>query len=166
MQEKLLNVLNLLRKSRIKYAIHGGFAVGYYTEPRATRDVDLIVMAQDIDKLKNILPYEMRREGDRYVIEAEPMYFEIWGAVSEHDIASLKRRVAKKVMIGDKETVAHLLTPEDLIIKKLDRFSYKDRVDIDAILSSVNVDKKYIRKWIVLRRDLMRKWREFETLEP
>lgn len=161
MQEKLLSVLNLLRETKVRYAIHGGFAVGYYAEPRATRDLDLIVMAEDIDRVKKILP-EMRREGDRYVIEAEPMYFEIWEATSEHDIASLKRRVSKKVMIGDKEAAVYLLTPEDLIIKKLDRFSYKDRIDIDAILSSVNVDKKYMRKWVVLRRDLMKRWKEFE----
>lgn len=161
MQEKLLSVLNLLRKTKVRYAIHGGFAVGYYAEPRATRDLDLIVMAEDIDRVKKILP-EMRREGDRYVIEAEPMYFEIWEATSEHDIASLKRRVSKKVMIGDKEAAVYLFTPEDLIIKKLDRFSYKDRIDIDAILSSVNVDKKYMRKWVVLRRDLMKRWKEFE----
>lgn len=66
MQEKLLNVLNLLRRNRIRYAIHGGFAVAYYAEPRATRDVDLLVGAKDIEKLKNILP-GMRREGDRYL---------------------------------------------------------------------------------------------------
>ncbi len=161
MQEKLLSVLNLLRKTKVRYAIHGGFAVGYYAEPRATRDLDLLVMAEGIDRVKKILP-EMRREGDRYVIEAEPMYFEIWEATSEHDIASLKRRVSKKVMIGDKEAAVYLFTPEDLIIKKLDRFSYKDRIDIDAILSSVNVDKKYMRKWVVLRRDLMKRWKEFE----
>lgn len=132
MQEKLLNVLNLLRRNRIRYAIHGGFAVAYYAEPRATRDVDLLVGAKDIEKLKNILP-GMRREGDRYIVEMEPVYLEIWEAASEHDAASLKRRRAKKVMIGDEEIVVYLLAPEDLIIKKLDRFSYKDKIDIDAV---------------------------------
>lgn len=45
----------------------------------------------------------------------------------------MKRRKAKKVMIGNEEIVVYLLAPEDLIIKKLDRFSYKDKIDIDAV---------------------------------
>lgn len=99
MEEDLLNLLKLLREKRVKYAVHDGFAVGYYSEPRATRDVDLIVLAKDIPRVQKLLP-EMYREGERYVLEMTPLYVEIWEASSDHDLLSLKRRKAKRVMIG------------------------------------------------------------------
>lgn len=42
MEEDLLELIEFLKRKKIKYVLTGAFAVGYYAEPRAMRDVDLI----------------------------------------------------------------------------------------------------------------------------
>jgi len=47
MEEYLLELIKFLKRKRIKYVLSGAFAVGYYAEPRATRDIDLIVQVSE-----------------------------------------------------------------------------------------------------------------------
>jgi predicted nucleotidyltransferase len=53
------NVIKLLHreltKAQIDFALVGGFAVSCYIKPRFTQDIDIIVFAQDSDKINKIL---------------------------------------------------------------------------------------------------------------
>jgi hypothetical protein len=44
-----------LEKNRVRYALVGGVAMAFYTEPRFTRDIDLLVDSEDYEKILGIL---------------------------------------------------------------------------------------------------------------
>jgi hypothetical protein len=41
--------------AKVKYALVGGVAMAFYTEPRFTEDIDLLVGFEDFEKTKGIL---------------------------------------------------------------------------------------------------------------
>ena len=58
-----------LEKQAVRYALVGGVAMAFYTEPRFTRDIDLLVDSEDFEKIKGIL------EKDGYFESATPWTF-------------------------------------------------------------------------------------------
>ena len=58
-----------LEKQAVRYALVGGVAMAFYTEPRFTRDIDLLVDSEDFEKTKGIL------EKDGYFESASPWTF-------------------------------------------------------------------------------------------
>jgi hypothetical protein len=58
-----------LEKQAVRYALVGGVAMAFYTEPRFTRDIDLLVDSEDFEKTKGIL------EKDGYFESAMPRTF-------------------------------------------------------------------------------------------
>lgn len=46
--EELKTIITALAAHRIEYAICGGLAVSIHTEPRATQDIDMLVLASDL----------------------------------------------------------------------------------------------------------------------
>ena len=61
----MLNVINVLKeftsilpqfeKANIRYAVIGGLAVNIYTQVRATKDIDFLIAAEDLDAACQIL---------------------------------------------------------------------------------------------------------------
>ncbi len=45
-------LLTELEKQKVRYALVGGVAMAFYTEPRFTRDIDLLVDLGDFEKTK------------------------------------------------------------------------------------------------------------------
>jgi hypothetical protein len=67
--EELKKIVAALEEQGIPYAICGGLAVSIYVEPRATEDLDLLVLAQDLDRCQTgLAPLGFQRYG-------EPMTF-------------------------------------------------------------------------------------------
>jgi hypothetical protein len=66
---ELLTVVRALAADRVDYALVGGLAVAVWGAPRATKDIDLLVLSKDVEQAKETL----RRAG--YVLEALPMTF-------------------------------------------------------------------------------------------
>jgi hypothetical protein len=58
-----------LENQGVRYALVGGVAMAFYTEPRFTRDIDLLVDHDDFDRVKGIL------EKDGYFESASPWTF-------------------------------------------------------------------------------------------
>jgi hypothetical protein len=58
-----------LERHKVRYALVGGVAMAFYTEPRFTRDIDLLVDSEDYEKTKGIL------EKDGYFESASPWTF-------------------------------------------------------------------------------------------
>jgi hypothetical protein len=58
-----------LEKQKIRYALVGGVALAFHTDPRFTQDIDLLVHAGDFEKIHTLL------EGEGYFESAEPWAF-------------------------------------------------------------------------------------------
>ncbi|WKZ80166.1 MAG: hypothetical protein QY327_12600 [Fimbriimonadaceae bacterium] len=84
MNSDFKELLSLLEKHRVRYLVAGGYAVMYYTEPRYTKDLDIVVGVSelDIEGLSSALAefgypltesqVEQWREPDRMIILGVP----------------------------------------------------------------------------------------------
>jgi len=139
-------------------------AANYYTVPRMTRDIDIVIELKetDVDKFVNLfqsdfyidkemIKKEVRRQGifnlihNRYVIKID---FIIKKSSAYQETAFSRR---KKVLI--KSSPMCFISPEDLVISKLswarDSFSEMQLKDVRNLIETVdNLDLKYIDKWI------------------
>lgn len=52
---ELENITEALDQRKIPYALCGALAVGVYAEPRATKDIDLLLLAEDVEHVKETL---------------------------------------------------------------------------------------------------------------
>jgi len=67
--QEFYQILKHLQAERIDYALVGGVAVAFHTEPRFTRDIDLLIRENDLEGVSKIL----KKEG--YFQSAAPWAF-------------------------------------------------------------------------------------------
>lgn len=75
--EELRTLVSRLSESQIDYALCGGLAMAVHGQPRATVDIDLVVLAASLDRIKALA----RQLG--FALEAGPLRFS-GGAVEIH----------------------------------------------------------------------------------
>jgi hypothetical protein len=176
----VLMVLDALEKSDIPYLISGAVAAWAWGEPRATRDLDLIIqipesaadkLSEELEKRDMFLPAEIIRERLKDRREDVPLNA-IHGAsgfkadlyiLREGDAfreEAFRRRVHVDLGPGLGEVYLH--SPEDLIIYKLLYYSVSEQTkhlhDITSIVQTMGdqLDTAYINKWVTVkeRQDL------------
>ncbi|MFO7737398.1 MAG: nucleotidyltransferase family protein [Desulfatiglandaceae bacterium] len=134
-----------LEKQKVRYALVGGVAVAFYTEPRFTRDIDLLVDSEDFERAKDIL------EVNGYFESASPWTFrtvaiELHRFVNvvneEHemliDILVAKNEEVRKIIHNAVEAKSEegrvmLANKKDLIWLKSMRNSKQDQADIEKL---------------------------------
>jgi hypothetical protein len=162
--EILKVVTERLNKTDIPYMISGSMAANYYTVPRMTRDIDIVIELKetDIDKFVNLfagdfyldkemIKKEVRRQGifnlihNQYVIKID---FIIKKA-SRYQETEFSRK--REVLIQGSPMC--FVSPEDLVISKLswarDSLSEMQLKDVRNLIETVdNLDLNYIDGWI------------------
>lgn len=162
--EVLKIVTQCLNKANIAYMISGSIAANYYTVPRMTRDIDIIVELKDADIDKFVALFQNDFYVDKETIKSEVSRYGIFNLIhnqhvikidfivreeTEFQDAAFSRR--KKVLIEDKPM--WFISAEDLILAKLfwakDSHSEMQLKDVENLIKTVsNLDLKYIEKWI------------------
>lgn len=162
----VLRVLNNLLKEHLleDYAIGGGIAVLYYTEPVLTYDFDVICVFPHTGVLVDPAPVfaYLRKQGylfgkeDRVNIEGIPVQFI---PVSEGLVEEAVRN-ADNVTLSGVQT--KILAIEYLIAMMLQLFRPKDRAKLDLLINNdeVSIDMSKMQQ-IVATYHLMRKWERF-----
>jgi hypothetical protein len=143
--EEFKRLVRELEKQKVRYALVGGVAVAFYTEPRFTRDIDLLIDFEDFEKTKGIL------ENDGYFESASPWTFRnvaielhrFLKIVNEEDEMLIDLLVAKneevrKVIQNAAEAESEegrimLANKRDLIWLKRTRDSKQDQADIEKL---------------------------------
>ena len=134
-----------LERQEVRYALVGGVAMAFYTEPRFTRDIDLLVDSDDFDKAKGIL------EKDGYFESVSPRTFQNV-AIELHrflkvvdpedemlvDILVAKDEEVRRIIQNAVETESEegrvmLANKKDLIWLKRSRDSKQDQADIERL---------------------------------
>lgn len=87
-------VIGALNADGIRYAVAGGLAVSLYTTPRATVDIDLLIAAEDVD---------------RVILAVSPIGFRVAGRPM--DVARGRLRIQRLIKIEGSD-----LVPLDLLI--------------------------------------------------
>lgn len=53
--DELVSIVKALVQAEIPYALCGGLAVAAHGHPRATKDIDLVVHADDVERIKALV---------------------------------------------------------------------------------------------------------------
>jgi hypothetical protein len=165
--EVLRNVVEKLHQLQINYFLVGSLASMYYSRPRFTNDIDLVVQisATQIKDFATAFSFptyycppfeviqdEVLRRGSFNLIHQESgiKVDIILNKNSEISKSELSRRQKIEIVPGFETYIA---TAEDVILKKLEFYkeglSEKHLLDIRAILSSVEIDRTYLETWVV-----------------
>jgi len=178
-------VLDAFESADVPYLIGGAVAAWAWGEPRATRDLDLVIqiakgvevkLSEKLAKRNMLLPVDIiqdrlkDRRGDDHlnVIHATSGYKADLYLVSEGDLFRnevFRRRVLVDLGPGLGELYLH--TPEDLILYKLMYYSVSQQTkhisDIASIVQTMGdtLDAHYIQKWVA-EKDLSTIWKSVQ----
>jgi len=185
-------VLETMEEAGVPYLIGGAVAAWAWGEPRATRDLDLVVripegaverLSRAFQKRDMQLPPDIiqtRLEDDRgdvplNVVHAATGYKTDLYLVRDEDsfrAEAFQRRI--QVDLGPELGDVYLHTPEDLILNKLMYYGMSQQSkhlrDITAIVKTLgdDLDVEYLRRWVdemglhTLWENLQRRIREME----
>lgn len=161
--QALSSLLAEFNRRRLQYALAGGWAFSALVEPRATTDIDLLILVEKPSRER--LHALMLSVFESAVVHPAPMVFHgisIWRTVgirggqevvvdvllanSEFLLEALKRR--RLVPFGDLEIP--ILTLEDLILLKMLAGRLQDQADLERIRArqeELHVDWGYVESW-------------------
>jgi predicted nucleotidyltransferase len=149
MREAILVINELKEKGLIKdYAIGGGIATLFYTEPFLTYDLDIFILTettstQAIIDLSPIFEYLKKKgyywKGEHILIEGVPVQF-IYAD-------ELEKEAVEKARIAEYEGVkTKVIAPEYLIAILLRAGRKKDIEKVEKLLQEAEIDKEELRK--------------------
>jgi hypothetical protein len=143
--EEFKGIVLELEKKKVRYALVGGVAMAFYSEPRFTRDIDILVDIDDFDKSKGLLekdgyfesalPWTFRNvaiELHRFLKTIAPeddMMIDILVAKDEE----VRRIIQNAVNAESEEGRVMLADKKDLIWLKRSRDSKQDQADIERL---------------------------------
>lgn len=143
-----LDVLNDLRNDGTieGFALIGGLAVSVWSQPRATRDIDLLLLARS-EKLDDLvqtlckagLNAELRRGGfdDPVPLLIRADYLDIIIATKKYEAETVDKSITVEFAGRD----IPVASPEYLIILKLKAGGPRDLLDVKELLASNLVDQ-------------------------
>jgi len=147
--DEFFSIIRKLNEADIKYAVVGGIALSFHTEPRYTKDIDILTTSEHIGRLKSIL----NKMG--YTFEAIPWTFRNTN-ITLHRLTKIEgeesltidlltgneekhREIIKNAIIEETEYgLTCIANREDLIWMKRIRNSKQDIADIEALENDKN----------------------------
>jgi hypothetical protein len=150
-----------LQSAGIPYMLTGSFALGYYGQPRMTRDLDLVValVVQQVGKLVSVFSQDFYIDEDdaRTAIKSQRMFNLMhYGTGVKVDLIVRKDAEYRQVEFERRKAVelagvsTWITSREDLILSKLvwarDASSELQKRDVRSLLHE-SLDWPYLRKW-------------------
>jgi hypothetical protein len=158
--EVVKEVVQRLDKGGIAYMITGSTAANFYTVPRMTRDIDIVVelLERDVERFIQLFQndYFLESETVRGAVKNKGMF----NLIHDHYIIKIDFVVRKdspyrarefsrrkKVAVDDQDL--YLVSPEDLILSKAkDSHSEVQLNDVRNLLKDVKgLNRRYLTRW-------------------
>ena len=157
-------VIERLDKADIPYMLTGSMAANFYTVPRMTRDIDIVIemTERDVERLSSLFSTDFYIDGEaiKKALGGRRMFNIIHTeAVVKVDFIIRKDIEYRKVEFNRRRKMEfegrniYVVSPEDLLISKLfwarESMSGLQIGDIRNLLETVEeLDREYIEKWI------------------
>jgi predicted nucleotidyltransferase len=160
--DQLIRIVEFLNKQKIDYALAGGLAFSALVEPRATMDIDLIVMIKEkqLNDFKELLKHEF----ESIIAHKEPMQFnlvKIWRVINFIEDREMifdfilaeskfhKNAIERAFEIEFFGSKLKVITLEDLILLKNCANRTQDLADLDKIYETYDddIDYGYLKFW-------------------
>jgi len=138
------DLLSALNAHRVRYLIVGGYAVGFHAQPRATRDLDILIsadaanggalyaaLAQFGAPLEGLTAHDLVEPGSFFRMGTPPVMVDILSRISGVDFEEAwQRRVDVAV---DGSLSVPFISREDLLAAKLAAGRPQDLADVAAL---------------------------------
>jgi hypothetical protein len=144
--EEFKRLVMELERQEVRYALVGGVAGAFYTEPRFTQDIDLLVESDDFKKAESIL----EKAG----------YFESGLPRSFRNVAIELHRFLK-VITPEDEMIIDILVAKDEEVSRI----IKDAVEAESEEGRVMLANKKDLIWLKKTRDSKQDQADIEKLE-
>lgn len=148
--KRIQQLIKIFNKYELRYSVIGGIAVLLHGGRASTIDFDLYLIADDLEKLKEIAHstgFEILFWGDDQIrLTYETLPIDILIADSLLGTTVYKRSLVKQ--LGDVQI--NVASPEDIIVMKTIADRPIDRRDIEELneIFSASLDRKYIGRQI------------------
>ena len=136
-------LLSLLEKHSVRYLVVGGYAVMRYTEPRFTKDLDLLIAVDESNAqaiyaalaefgapLQNLTPRDFAEEGYFYQMGSPPLRVDVLMSIPGVTFAEAWQRKETVDVAG---VAMHFISKEDLLIAKRASGRPQDLLDIENL---------------------------------
>jgi len=153
-----------LDKAHLEYMISGSIAANYYTIPRMTRDIDIVIELKKSDANRFIKLFEKEFYVDPETVKEEIQNRGMFNLIhNEHVVKAdfiLRKDTpyadiafARKTQVAIDNTPIWMISPEDLILAKLlwarESGSEMQIRDAQNLIHGVtDLDFGYIEKWV------------------
>ncbi len=139
--EDFKDFIRLLNEHNVRYLLVGGWAVGIYGTPRATKDIDFLI-ATDDKNINNLLKALkefgapdveksiFRETGNVFRMGRTPVQIDI---INEADGISFEACYERRNTIKTAEVDISVISKEDLIINKRASGRHRDLADIESV---------------------------------
>ncbi len=160
----LLEVLTILNAQSLPYMLTGSIAKSFYSDPRMTRDIDIVIEMGSADAVSMVRLFEKSFYIDEVMVReavANSSMFNIMHNELQVKVDFIIRKDSdyRKVEFDRRKSFAlsgveaWVVSPEDLILSKLDwakdSLSEMQLSDVKDLLRSVKtLDMDYLEKWI------------------
>jgi len=146
-------LLSTLNEHKAKYLIIGGYAVGFHAEPRATKDIDILIgtdaknakaiyaaLASFGAPVENITPVDLVEKNSFFRMGSPPWMVDIIPQVKGIDFNKAWSRRVKIPIDKDAGLSAWVISRDDLIASKLATGRPQDIADVAALRAAVSLD--------------------------
>ncbi len=159
MYQDYKDLLSAFHARGVKYLIVGAYAVGFHAQPRATRDIDILIepdsenakaayaaLADFGAPLHNIRPEHLADRTSFIRFGHEPRVVDILSEIPGVDFeAAWERRVEGVIDTASGQT-AYFISRDDLIAAKLASARGQDLADVEAIRKAAESQRLDTRK--------------------
>ena len=153
------DLLFVLNELKVKYLVVGGQAVIHYAQPRATKDLDILIqpsiknallLFQALKKfgapLSNLTAADFIEKGTFFSMGAPPVAVDIMSAVKGLSFETAWKNRSKQIIDQKTGLTAHFISRDDLIKSKLAAGRPQDIADVAAIRSAKKITKTKPKK--------------------
>lgn len=137
-------LLSRLNAHKVQYLVVGGYAVAFHAQPRATKDLDILIRADAANAaavyaalaefgapLEELTPEDLIEKGKFYRIGVPPLMIDIFSEISGVDFdAAWEKRVEVEIEEG---LQVPFIDAESLIQAKLASGRLEDLADVEAL---------------------------------
>jgi hypothetical protein len=161
--EVLTEVARRLDNAGIAYMVTGSIAANFYTVPRMTRDIDIVVELAERDVEKFILAFEQDHYLEPATVRDAVRRRRMFNLIHNHYIVKVdfvvrKNTPYRRMEFSRRKEISvdgqqlYVVAPEDLILSKLewakDSNSEVQLRDVRNLLHSVkDLDRRYLARW-------------------
>jgi hypothetical protein len=150
--KELLSVLNA---HNVKYLVVGGYAVSFHAQPRATKDIDILIkpdaenakatyaaLSKFGAPLEGLTPLDFAESGSFFRMGREPIAVDILTEIPGVDFDTAWERRLDGVIDQTSGLTTHFIARDDLVAAKVASGRPQDIADVTAIRKAAQKARK------------------------